>query len=55
MIMEPSPARRIATTAHVLMEIDRIAAGAAALCDYCPALGIVMESLRLAGARSAAP
>jgi hypothetical protein len=55
MMMEPSPARRIARTAHVLMKIDRIAAGAAALCDYCPAPGIVMETLRLAGRQERGP
>jgi hypothetical protein len=37
------------------MKIDRIAAGAAALCDYCPAPGIVMETLRVAGRQERGP
>ena len=37
------------------MKIDRVAAGAAAFCDYGPAPGIVMETLRLAGRQERGP
>jgi len=46
--MEPPPAWRIARTAHVPMKIDRIAAGAADLRDYCLVRASQWEALRLA-------